>query len=149
MSLNLRACLRSIRSENGQSLVEIAITFNLLMGFIFVRVELCLVFYSYGMISESAREGTRYAIMHGATCVSSSSTSCTASAAAISTYVRGLGWPNAGGGTVTPTVTFPDGNQSPGSRVHIAITYVFPVRIPMVPRNSLSMTTSSEMYILQ
>lgn len=119
------------------------------MTFVFVLMEICIIFYTYGMISECAREATRYAIVRGSTCLTSSSTSCTASATTISSYATGLKYPNIGGGTPFATTTFPDGNQAPGSRVKVDITYTVSIKLPFVPRNSLALDSSSEMYILQ
>jgi Flp pilus assembly protein TadG len=120
-----------------------------LMTFVFVVMEIGIVFYTYGMISESAREATRYAIVRGSTCLTSSSTSCTASAATINTYATGRGFPNIGGGTPVATTTFPDGNQAPGSRVKVDIQYTVSIKVPFVPKNSIALDSSSEMYILQ
>jgi Flp pilus assembly protein TadG len=139
----------AVRSENGQALVEFALTSCILMSFVFGLIEVCLAFYTYGMISECAREATRYAIVRGSTCVTSSNTSCTVSASAINTYASGRGWPNLGGGTINVTTTYPDGNEAPGSRVQVQIRYIFPIRIPLAPSHSLSMASLSEMYIVQ
>ncbi|MGO9434560.1 MAG: TadE/TadG family type IV pilus assembly protein [Terracidiphilus sp.] len=139
----------STSSEDGQALVEMAITFPLVAAFVFTMIEVCLAFYSFCMISECAREGTRYGIVRGATCVTSSNASCTASASSINAYVSQIGFPNLGAGTVTPTTTFPDGNQNPGSRVQVKVTYVFPVNLPFVSKNSISMASTSVMYIVQ
>lgn len=147
---------KSAQSERGSSLVEFAVTFSVMMAFVFTLMELCLAFYTYGMISESAREATRYAIVHGSTCVTSLNASCAASATAINTYATARGLPNVGGGTLNVTTTFlpagsnvPDGSNVPGHRVHVDIKYVFPIKLPLVPRNSLSLDSSSEMVILK
>ena len=66
--LDLRQLRSRLRDEQGQSLVEFAITFSILIGFVFGFIEVCLMFYTYCMISECAREGTRYAAVHGTTC---------------------------------------------------------------------------------
>jgi Flp pilus assembly protein TadG len=146
-------CLRRLISpggeERGQSLVEFAITFSILMGFVFAFIEVCLAFYTLCMISESAREGSRYAAMHGSACQTAASASCTASAAAINTYVAQLGYPNLGSGTMTVNTTFPDGSQAAGNHVTVAITYLFPITLAFVPRKAWTMTTSSTMTILQ
>jgi len=137
------------RGESGGSQIEFVLSFTALMTFVFVLMEICIVFYTYGMISESAREATRYAIVRGSTCLTSSSTSCTVSATTISSYATGLGFPNIGGSALNVTTTFPDGNQAPGSRVKVDIQYTVPIKLPFVPKNSLGLDTSSEMYILQ
>ena len=112
-------------------------------------IELCLAFYSYCMISESAREGTRYAIVRGATCQTSSGASCTASAATLNGVVTNLGWPNLGNGTVSANTTYPDGNENPGSRVQVVVSYVFPYNIPFAPKGTIHMSSTSVMYIVQ
>jgi Flp pilus assembly protein TadG len=135
--------------ESGGSMIEFALSFSALMTFVFCLMEMCVALYSYGLISESARETTRYAIVHGSTCLTSSSTSCTASATTINTYAKNLGLPNIGGGTLNVTTTFPDGTNVPGNRVNVSIQYTMPIKMPFVPRSSLSMTSASQMYILQ
>lgn len=139
----------SLLCERGQALVEAAIALPVVVGFALTMIELCLAMYSYCLISESAREGTRYAIVHGAACVTASNASCTATITSINTYVSGLGWPNLGAGTMTPATTFPDGNQNAGSRVQVQVSYVFPINLPFVPKNSITMSSTSVMYIVQ
>jgi Flp pilus assembly protein TadG len=135
--------------ESGGSMIEFALSFSALMTFVFCLMEICIALYSYGLISESAREATRYAIVHGSTCLTGSSTSCTASATSINTYAKNLGLPNIGGGTLNVTTTFPDGSNVPGNRVNVSIQYTMPIKMPFVPKSSLSMTSASQMYILQ
>ncbi|MGA8731343.1 MAG: hypothetical protein WB608_21475 [Terracidiphilus sp.] len=50
---------------------------------------------------------------------------------------------------MTPSTSFPDGNENPGSRVLVTVQYVFPVNLPFVPQNSVTMASTSEMYIVQ
>lgn len=130
-------------------MIEFVLSFSALMIFVFAVMEMCMLFYTYGMISESAREATRYAIVRGSTCLTSSSTSCTATSTTISNYAKGLGLPNIGGGTLNVTTTFPDGNQNPGSRVKVDVQYSVSIRLPFMPRNAIPLDSSSEMYILQ
>lgn len=144
-----------LRGEKGQVLVEFALTLPILLMFVFGLMEICLAFYTHEYISELAREGTRYAIVHGSTCVTApNGASCTASSTAsdatsVATYVQGRGWPNLGGGTLTPVVTYLNGDEAPGHQVQVSITYQFPYNIPFIPASVLSMTSSSTMTILQ
>lgn len=144
-----------LRGERGQALVEFALVLPILLAFVFGIMEICLAFYTHEYISELAREGTRYAIVHGSTCVTSSSgASCTASptdsdATSVATYVKGIGWPNLGGGTLDPKAKYLNGDEVPGHQVQVTITYQFPYNIPFVPKSVLSMTSSSTMYIIQ
>ena len=52
------------RDEHGQSLVEAALTFPLLFLLFFGIIEFSLVIFSYNTISNAAREGARYGIIH-------------------------------------------------------------------------------------
>jgi Flp pilus assembly protein TadG len=136
--------------EEGRSLIEFAIVSSGMMMFVMVLMQLCLAFYSYGMITEVARETTRWAAVRGSTCETSASTSCTATVTTITSYAKGLGYPNIGGGTMTVTPSYiPSGTNTPGSVVKVAITYTVPITLPLVPKNSISLQTSSEMTILQ
>lgn len=139
----------SVARDEGQALIEAAIAVPVVTAFMFTMIELCLVFYSYCLTSELAREGSRYAIVHGASCLTASNASCTATASAVNTYVKSLGWPNVGGGIITPATTFPDGNQNPGNRAQVQVTYAFPVNLPFVPQSTLSLNSRSVMYIIQ
>jgi len=113
------------------------------------------MFYTREYISELAREGTRYAIVHGSTCVTSpNGASCTASptasaATSVATYMQERGWPNLGGGKLNPVVTYLNGDEAPGHQVRVSITYQFPYSIPFIKESELSMTSSSTMTIIQ
>jgi Flp pilus assembly protein TadG len=143
---HLRA--RSLRDERGQSLVEFAITFGVLMAFVFAFIEVCLMFYTYCMISECAREGSRYAAVHGSTCQTAALVSCTASASDINTYVGQLGYPNLANGTMLVSTSFPDGSETPGNHVKVSIVYVFPITLSFLPTSVWKFSTSSTATIL-
>lgn len=139
----------AVWGEDGGAVIETAVTLPILLTLFFCFMELCLMFYSYDMISESAREGTRYAMYRGASCPTSTSPTCEVTATQVNTYVSGLGWPNVGGGTITVATTYPSGNEAVGSLVQVKVTYVFPIKMPFVPRNAITMASTSEAYILQ
>jgi Flp pilus assembly protein TadG len=141
---------RTLRGgESGATLVEFAFSMPILLSLIFGLIEVCMACYTHEMISEVAREATRYAIVHGATCETGSGSSCTATASAVNTFASSVTWPNIGGGAITPNTTYPDGNEAPGSRVKVQVTYVFPLSIPFIPATHLTMSSASEMYIIQ
>jgi hypothetical protein len=60
-----------------------------------------------------------------------------------------LGWPNPGGGTFNVSASFPNSDQVPGHLVLVTVTYSFPYKIPWFSSQSLALSSSSEMYILQ
>ena len=136
-------------SENGSSLISFAASGSVLCSLIFCFMEICLGFYTHAMISEAAREGTRYAMVRGAACPNVTTHSCEVTAAQVNTFVSGLKWPNLGGGTLTPVTTYPNGNESVGSTVQVRITYSFPISMPFVPSSSISMSATSVATIIQ
>jgi Flp pilus assembly protein TadG len=146
-----------LREEDGSSMVEFALTISIALTLVFVIMQLCLALYMYGMISETAREATRWAIVRGSTCVTGSGTSCTTTQTAIKAYAKGLGFPNVGGGTLQVQPSYPDPDpvtkapncNAPGCRVLVVVTYTVAVSLPLLPTNGIPLQTSSEMYILQ
>jgi Flp pilus assembly protein TadG len=151
----------AVGEDSGQTLVEFAITITVLLTAVFTLIEICLALYTYSTISECACEGTRYAIVRGSTCVTAGSSgagaSCTASAAAVNSYVSSLAYPNVGGGSMTVTTKFSaDGstfttsvNNVPNDIVQVQVSYPFLVRLPFVPRNTFTLRAQSQMTIIQ
>jgi len=139
--------------ESGSSMLEFAAGLTTLFGLMFCFMELCLIFYSYCLISELAREGSRYAMVRGASCPTTASPTCEVTATQVGAYVQSIKLPNVGGGTISVNTTaasmYPDGNENVGSRVKVTVTYSFPIKMPFVPKDSLSMSSTSEMYIVQ
>ena len=141
-------------NEDGSALIETAVSLPVLFTLLFCFMELCLAFYSYDTISESAREGTRYAMLLSSTCTNSSGATCTATAAQVNSYVTGLGWPNLAGGTMTVSTTYKTPAGGVGTNivsdfVVVQITYVFPITMPFVPKNSITLKSTSQMPIIQ
>jgi hypothetical protein len=139
----------AVQDDRGSSLIEFSATLGLLMTFVFVLTQISMALYTYGMISECAREATRWASVRGTQCLTSGSASCTATTTTVSNYAKGLGFPNIGGSAIVPTTTYPDGDEAPGHRVKVTITYPYSVSLPLVPHKTISLQVSSEMYILQ
>lgn len=144
-----RAARLPWRKEEGQSMVELALTLPVLMMFIIGFMQFCLVFYTYNAISEMAREGTRYAMVRGASCVTSASASCTVTAANVNSYVQGITLLNGKSSAMTVSTTYPDGNESAGSRVKVSISYVYGLTIPFTKLQPITLNTSSMTYIIQ
>jgi len=140
---------RFAQAEGGATLVEFAFSLPLLFTFLFCFMQLCVAFYSYQLISECAREGSRYAMVRGASCPNSTTPTCEVTAAAVNTYVSGLRYPNIGGGIITVSTTYPSGSEAVGSLVKVKVTYVLSITMPFVPKNSLTMASTSQAYIVQ
>jgi hypothetical protein len=112
------------------------------------------------MVSESAREGTQYAMFRSSTCktfisgVPGASGSCAAANTDVQTYVSNLGWPNLAGGTMgTPSVTYltpagAAGTNTVGDNVKVTVTYTFPIFMPFVPASAWTLSSTSVMTII-
>jgi Flp pilus assembly protein TadG len=143
-------CREFLRDEAAESMVGFALSASVLFSFVFGLTTMCLAFYTYQAISEMAREGVRYAIVHGSSCETASGSSCEVTATQVNTYVQDLGLPNVGGGTMSVNTTFPDGGETPNAdRVEVTVSYAFPWHIPFSGSQSLSLSSTSEMYIIQ
>jgi Flp pilus assembly protein TadG len=136
-------------TEDGSALIEMALTLPILFALFFCFMELCLAFYSHEMISESAREGTRYAMVRGASCPTSANPTCEVTAAQVNAYVSGNGWPHLGSGTMTVATSYPDGDEAVNHHVQVTVTYVFKITMQFVPKNSIAMSSTSKRIIVQ
>lgn len=152
-------------NESGSVLVEFAITMCILFAFTIFLIQICFAYYSYSLISELAREGTRYAIVHGSTCKTSAGVSCTAGTTDVQNAVNSAGFPNIGGGALTVTPSWPgtglgciggSGSEEPGCPAEVVVQYKFPFTFPAISWPGLTLSTTeftlsstSQMTILQ
>ena len=164
ISAVLRAAQKSGR-EDGQAMVETAMSITFLLMLIFVFMASCLMLYTYSMISESARAASRYAAVHGANCTAVATASiCPITYKGFQTALQSgtvaqlKTWPNLAGGTMTYTVLDSTGasnnsaNIVVGSNVTVKIQYTFSKNLPLVPSSWTTanlLTTSSTMNVLQ
>jgi Flp pilus assembly protein TadG len=133
-------------NQQGSAVIEFAIAFTLLFTFLFTIVDLSRALYAYHFIADAAREGTRYAMVRGATCTSFT-TACPASATDISNYLQSV---PAGINPQSMTVsTTWNPNNSPGSIVQVKVQYSFQPILPLVPKGTLVMASSSQVVISQ
>jgi Flp pilus assembly protein TadG len=129
------------RRERGVVMLETAITLILFFTLVFGIVGLGWAVYVYNQVSELAREGTRYAIVHGA------GSPTPATSADIQSFVlsRASGL-NATNLTVTSTWT---PNNNPGSVVKVQVQYSLSPIVPLMPQQVLKLQSSSQMVISQ
>ena len=52
-------------SQRGQTLIEFAFSFLMVVFIVFWTFELVMAVYTYAVLSDAAKEGVRYAIVHG------------------------------------------------------------------------------------
>lgn len=68
------------RGEAGQASVEFALTIVFIMLLLVGFIELVMMLHTYNVIGDSAKEGVRYAIVHGAANTGGSGPTCPCSA---------------------------------------------------------------------
>ena len=151
---------RGVGNEQGSALVEFALSAVLLLTLIFGVMAISVALYSYNVVSEAAREGTRYAIVRGNKCNSFAS-ACPANVdgSDVQTYIRSLSFPGITPGNLTAASVYSSVNaaactpsascNNPGNQVKVTVTYSFPLIIPFVPNRTLTMSNSSQMVISQ
>jgi Flp pilus assembly protein TadG len=143
---------------DGSSVVETAMSALVLFTVVLGIIETSIALYAYHFTSEVAREATRYAIVRGSSCTYSEP-GCPAQASDIQNFVRGLTYPGLDPSAITVTTTWPTTGAScspssnpcnnPGNLVSVTVQYQFLWSIPLVPANTLKLTSSSEMVISQ
>jgi Flp pilus assembly protein TadG len=132
-SLNSRKPARRMRRwSRGQNMVEFAAVALPMCFLIFGIIALGMAVYSYSFVCDGAREGVRYAIVHGSASLSP------ASASDIQTYVQ-----NEAHGLNTSYLNVstkwkPD--NKPGSVVSVQVTYNFQ---PLFPMSAVAVPLSS------
>src|SRR5215831_6899454 len=106
-----------IRAEQGQTLVEVAVSFSALMIMILGVIEGGWLVYTYHYLSYAARQGSRYAVVRGSACDSSNGMdNCpNATSDQIQTYVRSVHFPGIDPNQVGVTATWTAGPQSGGT----------------------------------
>lgn len=122
--------LRGLRRDDGQSMVETALSLILAFSVAFLVFEASMLAYSYSVINNAAREGVRYAIVHGtdSTSCSGPSAGCGDAAAAnvvaVVTSYAATSFHDISAMTVT--VSYPDATKSqPMSLVIVTVNYNF------------------------
>jgi len=147
-----------IGREDGQSITESALAAIATLTLFFGMMEICMGLYTFHCVSESARDGSRYAIVRGSSC-SNLASACPAASSDVQNYVRGIGYPGIVPSDMTVTTTWPTTGSActpssspcnnPGNLVKVEVQYTFPLSIPFIAANHLSFSSTSEMVISQ
>lgn len=112
----MRRQLRSRwREESGVSLLETALMIPLIFTVTFWVFELGWLLFTYAVLANAASEGVRYSVVHSGGDVAGAQTIVQTFAATSLHDMSGI----------STSVTFPDGNASPPSRVRVEVTYTY------------------------
>ena len=139
------------RRSRGQALVEFALVVPFFLLLLFGIIEAGRFIFYYETLSNSTREGARYAIVNGANTIGCPSgppapgtSACDTPGANVVARVRqsAIGLPNAI--SVTPTWT-PDNGR--GSTVNVAAQMTYRVLVPLVPLPDITVKAESTLVI--
>jgi Flp pilus assembly protein TadG len=112
----MRGHLRSRwREQDGGSLLETALVIPLIFAVVFWVFELSWLLFTYAVLANAANEGVRYSVVHSGGDPSGVQTTVHNFAATSLHDISGI----------STSVTFPDGNSSPPSRVRVTVTYTY------------------------
>jgi Flp pilus assembly protein TadG len=119
---------RRLREDCGSIMIETTLGFMILMTMVLGILECSMMAYTFSVMEDSAREGVRYATVHGidsSSCAGPSS-GCDATAANVVSDVKAYAKTFTGGlNTMTVTVTYPDGASTATSRVKVALSCTY------------------------
>ena len=142
---------RPMPGEHGQALVEFALVGIVFFLLVFGMIDAGRAVWNYNTLSQATREGTRYAIVHGA---DSSDPSGPGSAyytppdadtkitETVAAFAGGLD-----GSSLTVQSEWPDGDAAPGNHVQVTSTYTYEPMFNFFGLVSFDMTSSSTMEI--
>ena len=135
-------------------MVEFALTIFIVLFVVFMLIEFCTALYAFNVLGDAAREGVRYAIVHGSNntnCSGGDGTAtppgCDPSAdnvkAVVQDYAR-YSLKDVSGMTVT--VTYLDGSNQPQNRVKVDVSYPY---VPWISVPSIgTLRTSAQSRII-
>ena len=167
----LRRVRRLFVEEEGVTIVEMAISVSALLAMVIGCFQLGLGIYTFQLVADAAREGSRFAMVRGSTCSANVTQAyCSPSAgnasgatnADVQGYINTLhypgnsnlvastSWLTASGSTPTTwsnCATAPC--NIPGNVVKVTVTYAYPLNIPFVPNRTINFSSTSAEVISQ
>jgi Flp pilus assembly protein TadG len=159
--------VRRSAGDEGATVIETAFSCSILIMLLIGLCQTCIALYSYHSVSEAARDATRWAIVRGAQCTGL--TNCRAENSDIQTHLQNSALPGITPAKLTTVTTWyyasldpttktavisscgttASGCNAPGNLVQVQVTYKYPLKIPWVRSQSLTMTSTSTMSISQ
>ncbi len=128
-------------SERGAAQVEFALVILFTVVLMFWVIEMMSLVYTYTVLSDAAKEGVRYAIVHGSGVASPSGPAdYTAVQTVVKNYAK-LSLHDISAITVTPS--YPDGDNEAPHRVKVIVTYAYKPYITL-PMTSPTINTVAE-----
>jgi Flp pilus assembly protein TadG len=138
--MNLVSTSRRKR-QSGNVMIETSFCLISLFMIMFGIVEYSRLTYAWNFVSYAARSATRYGSLRGST------SSSPVTAAQMTSYVQSLAVALNPSSLVVNTTWSP--NNQPGSTIQVVVSYTESPVVTMVMPNSINVTSTSQMVILQ
>lgn len=121
---------RLLRVEDGQAMLEVAISLLVAISLVFWLFELCMFTYTCSVLNDAAQEGVRYAIVHGtdSTVCSGPDSSCTNQSpySNVQGVVTGVASASLHDmSAMTVAVTYGNSTAAPGNPVTVKVAYTY------------------------
>lgn len=123
----------------GQAIVEFALVATVFFILLFGIIEFSRLMLMYHHVGNVAREGSRYAIVHG------SDSLAPATAADISNYVKSISPVDPS--NLTVTTTWENSNHDPQTWVKVQVIYDFKFIVPILYNSNIPLEGTSQMVI--
>jgi Flp pilus assembly protein TadG len=141
--------------SRAQALVEFALVAPIFFLILFSIIDFGRYVYYVQILNNAAREGARYAIVHGSHGIPSSGpppigmTSSDPSGANVIAVVRkqSIGVIGGGGAALDIQPQWLDGSNARGNTVLVTVSYPFKTIIPIVPIPTITITGESTLVI--
>lgn len=155
--------MKALMQENGNSLVEFALSSSVLFMLMFGIIQFSMGLYTYNFLTYAAKDAARFAMVRGSNCTNL--TGCNqyaASFSAIQTFVASEGYPgvNPASIAVTPSWTceavgpnnpnagLQNANcNAPGDMVTVTLKYPYTLNIPFWKPTLMTFSATSSMVI--
>jgi Flp pilus assembly protein TadG len=138
-----RRRIRPVR--RGASLVEMAFIVPVVLLLLLGTIDFAQVMYAYGTVSEAARAGARYAMVHGS--MAASPVGPTANDSTVATIVKNNA-PALNPAQLTVSSSWPWGSNRAGCQVCVSASYTCPLSVgKLIGMNSVTVTGSTTMLI--
>ena len=129
----------SRKLQRGSAMVEAALASTTALALLFGIFEFGQAVWQYNLVAHAVREGTRYAVVHGA----NSKTPATTDTITAVVKRQSLGLDPS---KLTVAVTWLPNNK-PGSAVKVALSYPITFMGPYVPNGNYTVKSTSQMVI--
>lgn len=130
-------------SRRGQSAVEMALILPVLLVVLMGIIEFSRALFTRSVLSNAAREGARYGIIHPTWATNADNADPDNIAARTKRLTTGLTQAN-----LSVVVEFPDGSGTVGNRLRVTVSYPFRLILPF-PVSAIVLRSSSTMRIEQ